>query len=127
MSTTATAITLKHNQVIRVAGFTRYAQRITVGTVEGYAAEYGENPAEKVKRALNCGHELAWTMQAPAVLTADYPGKDADLNAKRAEIEAAPEIADGDQVEIEGRAYRVRVLGQHYRDPVAFIPNTTPL
>lgn len=119
--------TLTHNQTIRVAGFTKYAQRITVGTVEGSAAEYGRNPDEAVKRAIETGDELAWTVQAPAVLTADYPGKDAELDAKRAEIEAAPEIADGDQVEIEGRHYRARVLGQHYSDPVAFIPDTTPL
>lgn len=118
---------LTHNQTIRVAGFNKYAQRITVGTIEGHAAKYRQDPAAAVAHAIANGHELAWTTQAPAVLTADYPGKDAELDAKRAEIEAAPEIADGDQVEIEGRAYRVRVLGQQYSDPVAFVPDATPL
>jgi hypothetical protein len=122
-----TPITLSHNQVIRVAGFNRYAQRITVGTVEGYATKNGDNPAESVKRATDNGHQLAWTMQDAAVLTADYAGKQARLDAERAEIAAAVEIHQGQPVIIEGRCYTVYVMGQQYSDPVAFIPNTQPL
>lgn len=118
------AITLRHNQTIRVASFDRYAQRIRVGTVEGYAKDNGEDPAAEVQRATDNGHELAWTCQAPAVLTADYPGKDAAVDAERAEIAAAQVIEDGDDVIIEGRHYTVRVLGQRYSDPVAFMPRT---
>jgi hypothetical protein len=118
------AITLIHNQTIRIASFDRYAKRIRVGTVEGCAKDKGEDPAAEAARAKSLGHELAWTCQAPAVLTADYPGKNERIYAERGEIAAAQVIEDGDDVIIEGRHYTVRVLGQCYSDPVAFMPRT---
>jgi hypothetical protein len=127
MNTTTDIITLTHNQIIRVKGFPIYTGRINVRTVEGFAKELGRDPAERLQRAIEHGHELAWTIQATAVLTDDYEGKQADLDAERAKIEAAVEIENGQPVIIEGRHYTVKVNGQQFSDPVAFIPDTRPL
>ncbi len=56
------------------------------------------------------------------MLTADYPGKTAELDAKAAATAAAPEIEAGQVVEIEGALYTVRVTGQQFSDPVHFRP-----
>ena len=80
-ATNTAAIVLSHKQEIRVKGFTPLAQSITVGTARGYAAQYKEDPEAGHARALANGHETAWTNQACAVLTSDYPGKREALDA----------------------------------------------
>jgi hypothetical protein len=110
--------TLQHNQEIRVKGFSPYAQRITVRTVRGCRPEAAE---EAHAAALAKGHATTWASQAPAVLTADYDGKAAELDAAAVARAAAPLIADGDAVEIEGELFRVRVIGEQYSDPVKFV------
>lgn len=120
MTATAT-ITLSHKQEIRVKGFTPLAQSITVGTCRGYAAQYNEDGEASHARALANGHDTAWTNQAAAVLSADYPGKSEALDAARKATAEAPEIEDGQTVEIEGELFRVKVLGERYSDPVKFI------
>jgi hypothetical protein len=106
---------LTHNQVIRVKGFRNTSARIRVRTQEGIIAQYGDKPT-------NQHGELAWTHRDTSVLTADYPGKAAELDAKRAEIAAAVELEHGQSVQIEGRNYTVRVNGESFSDPVAFLP-----
>lgn len=105
---------LTHAQVVRVKGFRNFS-RIYVRTQEGLIAQFGDKPS-------NQHGELAWTIQETAILTADYPGKAAELDAKRAEIAAAIELENGQQVEIEGRDYTVRVNGETYSDPITFRP-----
>ena len=115
-----TPITLTHNQVIRVRGFRPSLSRIRVRTQEGVIAEFGP-------QSCNEHGLLAWTLQITAALDADNAARDAQMNAIRAEVQAAPEIAHGDEVVIEGRHYTVRVHNQHVYDPVEFTPNTQPL
>lgn len=115
-------ISLNHDQEVRVKGFV-HASKITVGTISGYATKNGENPEDAIARAKSFGHSInPWTNQSPAVLTSDYPGKREALDKAAAETAAAPEIENGQIVEIEGTRYTVRVLGQRYSDPVHFIP-----
>lgn len=113
--------TLVHGQQVRVAGAS-WAQTITVGTVEGYAAQYNEDPVAAVKRESDRGHNLAWTLLDAACLTSDYPGKAAAMAAKQAAFEAAPVLVDGQRVTIEGRRYTVKIMGLHYSDPIHFVP-----
>lgn len=114
--------TLSHNSQIRVKGF-EFRNKITVGTIAGYAKQYGEDPEAAIARAKDRGDSLApWTNQAPGVLVADYPGKAEDMAKDLAAFNAAPEIENGELVEIEGEIFTVRVLGERYSDPVAFIP-----
>ena len=120
-ATNTAAIVLSHKQEIRVKGFTPLAQSITVGTARGYAAQYKEDPEAGHARALANGHETAWTNQACAVLTSDYPGKREALDAAAKATAEAPEIEDGQTVEIEGELFTVRVMGERYSDPVKFI------
>jgi hypothetical protein len=114
-----TDMTLTHDQLIRVKSFRNF-NRIRVRTQQGVTAQFGPKPC-------NEHGELAWTIQESSVLTANYTGKQADLDAKRAEIAAAVEIENGQQIEIEGRHYTVRVVGENFFDPVSFIPDATPL
>jgi hypothetical protein len=112
--------TLKHNQEIRVSGFSKYANKITVGTARGYASEYGEDPEDSHRRATANGHSTAWTNQKSSVLTADYPGKDEALNAVAKATAEAIKIEDGETVLIEGSTYVVKVAGERFSDPVLF-------
>lgn len=120
MTTTPTT-TLSHNQEIRVKGFSRLANKITVGTCRGYAAKYKEDGEASHQRALKNGHDTAWTNQAASVLSDNYKGKAEELDRAAAATAAAPEIEDGQVVEIEGETFRVKVLGERYSDPVKFI------
>lgn len=119
-----TKMKLIHNQEIRVKGF-KYANKITVSTVRGWAAsKYQSTEAsieEEVSRAKALGHDMVWALQEAAALTENYPGKAEELARKAAATAAASEVADGDIVEIEGRTYKVRVMGEQYCDPVHFI------
>jgi hypothetical protein len=119
-TTTMTPITLHHGQEIRVAGFSKFAQRITVGTARGYAAQYNESPEAGHARAIANGHETAWANQDSACLTDDYLGKAEELEAKASATASAPEIEHGQTVEIEGEIFRVIVAGERYSDPVHF-------
>lgn len=118
MTTSTQSTILSHGQIIRVKGFSQYANKITVGTARGYASRYNDDAEEAHKRALDNGHPTAWANQACSVLSSDYPGKAEALNAEAASIAAAPEIEDGQTVEIEGELFRVRVTGERYSDPV---------
>lgn len=99
-------ITLTHNQVIRVKGFRRSTSRIRVRTSSGMAAEHGSQPHDNA---------TPWVIQDTAVLD----GR--DKSANYVEIDAAPEIENGQQVIIEGKCYAVKVNGQQYSDPVEFV------
>lgn len=105
--TASDIITLTHNQVIRVRGFYRSTSRIRVRTSAGMAAEYGDEPLDGA---------IPWTLKDTLVLD----GR--DRVSLLQEIDAAPEIENGQQVIIEGRSYMVKVHGQQYRDPVEFLP-----
>jgi hypothetical protein len=118
---------LTYGQIVRGEGFT-YAQRITVGTVRGYEAEHGKkynvqvDPEKAHQLAVERGHEVAWTNQECAVLTADYPGKAEQLADERAKIDASVILQDGQQVIIEGQTYTVRLVGARYSNPIKFDP-----
>lgn len=114
MTNTNTITSLSHGQMIRVPSF-RWQKAITVGTHRGSAARYGDDLT---------GVELQdpWALQECACLTADYPGKDEELDRKAAEQAAATPVEEGQIVEIEGELYRVHITGERYSDPVKFIP-----
>jgi len=121
MIATEQLITLKHGQTIRGAGFSKYAQRITVRTVRGYRAEYNEDQEEAYNRAVANGHETFWTRQDSAVLCSDYPGKAEAHAAKLKEIAEAIELFDGQEVIIENEKLIVRIMGERFSDPIVFI------
>jgi hypothetical protein len=116
-----TTIKLSHKQQIRVKGFSPLANKITVGTARGYAAQYQEDPEAAHTRALGNGHDTAWTNQAASVMTSDYKGKQAELDAAAKATTEAVEIENGQLVEIEGETFLVKVFGERYSDPVHFI------
>ena len=109
-----TTIQLCHNQEIRIKGFSRFANKITVGTCRGYSGE------ESHQCAIENGHDTAWANQSASVLCADYPGKQEALDAAAAATAASPEIEDGQVVEIEGELFTAKVTGERYSDPVHF-------
>lgn len=114
---------LVHRQQVRVAGAV-WSQAITVGTVEGYAKQYNEDPVEAAKCETERGFPLAWTNLESGCLCSGYPGKAAAIAAKKLAFEAATVLENGMAVEIEGRKYTVKIMGLHYSDPIHFIPAT---
>lgn len=74
-----------------------YWKSYYVFTVEGYSAEYNECPVEARNRAIAMGHELVALTQEAAVL-------EGPTNRPR---KVCYGIAIGDEIKIEGNAYRV--------------------
>lgn len=131
---------LHHEQLVRGKGFPIWTQEIRICTLKGYVEDnlrkYGLRLKAKMsmKRAVEievqesikrdaeaCRQtEWAWTLQSPAVITADYPGKFEKLEAERAAIAAAPELENGETVEIDGEKYTVTLMGSEYSDPIKF-------
>lgn len=139
MTITATTKQLTHGQLVRGKGFSPYAQMIEVATLDGYfrhdVLRYGKaetfdelnarvagQVAQSVKRdeEMHRPTQWAWTLQHAACLTADYPGKARDIANERAKIAAAPELEDGEVVEIDGALYSVKLMGDRYSDPIHF-------
>lgn len=120
---------LAHNQLVKMdkPAF-RYRPKVTVGTVEGYALERGDSVEIAVARCVDnmekhkgMGHCLAWTTRAASVLTDNYAGKDKDVADENKAYDNATVLFEGETVEIEGRNYIVRYLGD-FSDPIAFKP-----
>jgi hypothetical protein len=114
-------LTLTHGQTVRGFGFSEHTQQIRVYTVRGYANELGWNPDEAEKHATIQREDLAFTAQTPGIMTSDYAGKSEKIEATRREIGASPILVNGQLVEIEGRVFTVRLMGDQYCDPIKFV------
>lgn len=126
MTTTATIIDLTHDQPIRLASWaqTFFAR---VFTVEGYARQYGDDPATYVERSIKFGHPLAASIAPSAALVAGEFGR--QLHAERLATSAsAVTLAEGALVRLEGRLYRTKVArgndgwAPQNSDPFIFVP-----
>ena len=131
---------LHHDQLVRGKGFPIHTQEIRICTLKGYVVDnlrkYGlrvtakmtlDEAAEiEVQESIKRDHEMnrstewAWTLQSPAVITANYPGKFEKLAAEKKAIADAPELENGEIVEIDGDTYRVALMGSEYSDPIKF-------
>jgi len=89
-----------------------------VGSVEGYARKYQEDPAIAFKRAVERGHEVAWANKQATVIC-NSPSFYAHEDAERAK---AITVNAGALVEIEGRRYKVTLTHPRYSDFVKFTP-----
>ena len=124
--------TLKDGEQVKWAGI-KHQFEVTVGTIEGYARKYNEDPQEALDRneafikaePWTAGERsLAWTHKAAGELVADFPGKAAWIQEKRERFANATVLENGELVEIEGRRYTVRVLARAdaVSDPIHFVP-----
>lgn len=113
-------IELKHNQIVRGFGFSQYAKKIKIGTARGFAIDCKSDPDEAHEHCLNRGHATAWTTQASAVLSADYPGKAEAHEKTLQQIRDSVILAEGQIVTIEGEQFKVRLAGDQYSDPIHF-------
>jgi hypothetical protein len=72
----------------------------------------------------NCGRnwktQYLWANRRAACLTADYPGKAAEMEAKRQAYEDAVMVDDGDIVEVDGMKFEVFVIKRVVSDQVKF-------
>lgn len=119
--------TLSYGQFVRIAGWDP-SESVEVFTLRGYCEKNGSNYERALAASKAHGHATAGTISTGATLVGDRA-----LAAKLA-LEAlgraalAEVIADGQEVEIEGDIFRVRVVpgnaGRHPRnsDPIHFIP-----
>lgn len=91
----------------------------SVGTVEGYAATSTWQTAEEaVERAIKNNHELAYTISSPKFLSSDPSAYIREEERKSHAIE----VEEGEIVLIEGRKYKIKLMGPQYSDPIHFIP-----
>lgn len=104
-------VELKHGDLVICNG-----RKGIVGTVAGYAAEYGEDAEAAIQRAKERGHWLTWANQQATILCGD-PGF---YEAERERWSKAIPITDGQIVMIETHIYEVKYMGD-YSDMVHFI------
>lgn len=105
--------TLKYNEQVKVEGF-KFQPVIKVWTQKGMFKEYGWDYKEKKDEP------YAWTSRSPSCLTADYPGKDAEMAKKKQDYEDATILVDDETVQIDNRYFKVLVAGENYSDPIHF-------
>lgn len=109
--------TLSNGQYVRLATWTHSVA--SVGTLESM----GLKP-ETLAMCRNRRDPEAWTVYAGSTISDSKAFYERD----RARVAGATVIADGETVEIEGKAYRVRVVegnaGSSPRnsDPIRFVP-----
>lgn len=120
---------LYHGQQIRTNMDGQFRPVITVGTMEGYAAQYNETAEKAMAQQIRCleanphnGLCFAWANKSASCLTSDYKGKALALELAAAAYGQAVLVEDGEVVLIEGRIFTVKYMGINYSDPVKFIP-----
>lgn len=102
---------LEHGQKITING-----RRGIVGTVQGDAKRYNEDPDVAKNRAIKNGHDLTWVNQEPAMLTSNI-----EYNKERNRSwENVVTIEHGEKVLIEGEELFVKFNG-NYSDMVDFV------
>lgn len=122
--------TLAHGDYVHAAGWAAFPyDRCTaeVFTVRGYATGCRIDADAAEQDAIERGHPLASTINIGGALVADRATQQqmaAERDRRRA---ASIALTDGDEVEIEGRRYRVRISPENRRrpehsDPIHFIP-----
>ena len=105
MTSTTSPVSLTAGQQVAVSG--RPYTVFQVGSVEVYAAQYGEDPAaallenEKAARELGERRDIAWLCQLPGVMDGT--------------VKAAPALTlhPGQAVTVEGRAYSIQLVGNN--------------
>lgn len=100
----------------------QWIDRIFVGSVESYALKCGRDPKKDVARAIELGHDLAYTINPGFSITDSYPGKSEKIAREKADFESAVFLKNGEIVEVESRQYTVKYMGLRYSDPIKFIP-----
>lgn len=111
-------IKLKAGDYVTAANFRKAYE---VGTARAYAASYGEDPELAQARALGNAHETAWTINSGTVITSDRAANLRAVALDNARKAAAPVLATGDKVEIEGEVFTVKIVGERFSDPIHFV------
>lgn len=114
-------IHLSHGQQVVVPSF-KYTNKIELVTPRGYALENGDCPEEAEELASKNGWDFLACFKHSSIITVDYEGKAARLEAERKDWEEAQRIEAGDLVKCDGRKYTVKIIGENVSDPVKFIP-----
>lgn len=117
-------ITLTNGDQVRLAAWEHASVPVT--TVRGYAAEYKENPETTYQRAVERGHNTAWTTFTGHMLYGNAEEGRRALAERRAKYDKAVVVEDGEQVEIEGEIFTVKVLPRNEKapynsDPIHFV------
>jgi L-rhamnose isomerase len=96
-----------------------WCDEIFVHTLKSF---HGDD-VEGYNKSIDHGESEAWTLKSPYCLTSNYPGKAEAIEKKKRAFDDAAMLADGEQVEIEGQSYTVRIIGLKYSDPIKFFKN----
>lgn len=126
---------LKDGDEVYFDGWTGVASNTTatVHTVRGYAEKYDEDVTEAEERARRLGHDLAFTVHTGnAIIYADRAFARQEAARRTARRAAATELRGGQEVEIDGDVYTVRIADGNERrpvncDPIHFIPKQANL
>jgi len=87
----------------------KYTQEIKVHTL--FAGETYRTRQEIIDNTIRNRHrdQLAFAIKAPGIITADYPGKAAQLAAERECYRNCVLLEDGDVANIEGNRFEIRL------------------
>jgi hypothetical protein len=97
-----------------------------VGTAREFARRYDQDEEEAHRRCLDNGHDTAYAMFGGTCLVDDRQLAERMAAERAANRASATELNDGDEVEIEGELFTVRINPRNERrpynsDPIKFI------
>jgi len=110
--------TLSPQTFVTVAGWNR---AFKFNTARGYAAQYGEDQEAAHARCVGFGHDTAWTVNPGSALLGDRAAAAALLQQEARDLAGSTVLQNGEQVEIEGKSFTVRVMGAKFSDPIHFL------
>jgi hypothetical protein len=118
---------LTNGQTVQHLGSNYVGREVTVHHADTEKVkEFGNDPkflAEIRKIAKENYHAEAYGIVAASVITRDYAGKKAELEAKRKKIEAAPILETGDTcefIEAKGEKFTIQLIQRSVSDCVHF-------
>lgn len=109
--------TLQSGDCVRADNFRK---AFPVMTLADYAKESGLDFATEYNRAINRGHDIAWSLNSGSMITDSKAFNDAQITLWRERRAKAITLAHGETVKIGADLFTVRINGENFADPIAF-------
>jgi len=114
--------TLYNDEQVRMNEF-KFRTQVFVGTTKAFIEKTFAGDEERIKIEIEKAKDekQVWTYRSPSVLTANYPGKEKEMEMKKARYFASVVLENDEVVMVDGKEYRVKLVGEQYSDPIHFI------
>lgn len=91
-----------------------------VMTIADYATQAGLNSLAEYDRAIDRGHDIAWTQNIGSIMTDSKAFNDARIAERKERRARAITLTQGETVIIDRDLFTVRINGEQFSDPIGF-------